>query len=259
MGRIEDIKLAEEQFISRLRENIAGGLNSAAVRTVDCLNSLRDLTGGTLLRRELESKYPLGKSVSIQINSKGSLFGKQAARVVLTGRVMLHLEKLIQQGGDDEPLAVAVLHRVLTEEADTAARSRYESVLGLFSPTGWAEEAKQFVRNDPPGSGWAASAVHPILIGPRVTELFWDTRDDKLRPYVQRFCGLTVEERKSICRDEIQRAIVIQEFANLEKIADARGLDIDFVKDVAADLCKGSKDLRFATVRGVGPVVKRTI
>ena len=259
MADREAAKLAEEQFISRFRENIAESLGSATLRTSDCVDRLRDLTRGTLLRRELEAKYPLGKSVAIQIGGTCGLFGKQTGRVMLTSRVMLRLERFVEQEVDNEPLSIAILHGVLTEEADAAVRSRNESVLGLFSPTGWAEAARQFVRNDPPGSGWAARSVHPILIGPRIAELFWDTRDGKLRPYVPRFCGLTVEERKSVCRDDIQRAIVIQEFANLEKIAGARGFDIDFVKDVAGDLCKGSKDLKLAAVRGVGPVVKRTI
>lgn len=179
--------------------------------------------------------------------------------MLLAGRMAFRLARFVEQGEDREPFSLAELSAILSRESDIARRSAYESVVGLFSPTGWSEEARRFVRNTPAGSGWASGVVHPILIGPEITELVWDAKDSKLRPYVQYFCGLTVEERKSICREGIQRAIVIQEFANLEKIAEARGFDIDFVKSVAKELCGQSKDLKLATVRGVGPVVKKMI
>ena len=259
MADTETAKLAEEQFISRLRENVCAGPGTGVLRASDGVSGLRDLTKGALLRRELEAKYPLGKSLTIQIDSKPGLFGRRTEKVILTGRVVLRLERFVEHGRDDQPLALVELRRVLSEETDIATRNRLGSVLGLFSPVGWTEDARQFVKNDPPGTGWASGAVRPILIGPQITDLTWDEKDGKLRPYVQHFCGLTVAERKSVCQDEIRQAIVIQEFANLEKIADARGFDIGFVKDVAKELCCGAKDLKLATVRGVGPVVKRTI
>lgn len=253
----EVAKLAEEQFVSRFRENISESFRSATVRTSDCVDRLRDLTKGTLLRRELEAKYPLGKGVAAQIDAKPGLFGGRMEKVVLTGRVMLRLERFIEQDRDDQPLSLMELHRVLSEEADVATRNRCGSVLGLFSPVGWAEDASQFVKNDPPGSGWASGVVHPILIGPAVTDLTWDGKDATLRAYIQHFCGLTQDERRRVCRDEIQKAVVVQHFANLQKIAEARGFVLDFVEDVAKDLCQETADLRLATVRGVGPVVKR--
>jgi len=257
MANTEVAKLAEEQFISRFRENISESSGCAAVRTLDCVDRLRDLTKGTLLRRELEAKYPLGKSMAAQIDGRPERLSKQGDRFMLTGRVVLRLECFVEQGYDEDPLLLMELHRILSEETDVATRNRCGSLLGLFSPTGWTEDARQFVKNDPPGSGWACGVVHPILIGPAIAELLWDTRDAQLRKYVQYFCGLTLEERKRVCRDEIQKAVVVQDFANLEKIAEARGFGVEFVKGVAKDLCRDSTDLKLATVRGVGPVVKR--
>jgi hypothetical protein len=257
MTHREAARLAEEQFISRLRENIAESLGSGTVRASDSVNRLRDLTDGTLLRRELEAKYPLGKSVAVQMTGAPGLFGRRAGSVMLTGRVVLRLERFVEQECDEEPLSLIELHRVLAEEADVAARNRCESVLGLFSPTGWAGQAGQFVRNDPPGSGWASGVVHPVLIGPLVAELLWDTKDATLRQYVQLLCGLTLQERKQVCRDEIQKAVVVQDFANIQKIAEASGFAVDLVKDVAKDLCQETAGLKLATVKGVGPVVKR--
>lgn len=256
MGDCERARVKEDQFLSRLRENLGV---EGTLTTSDCMVDLRRLTEGRLLRSELETKYPLGRTVSMRLNPKTRVFGRPGESILLTGRVVLRLDRLVERGADDEPLSMAELHNVLLAESDTARRNRCESVLGLFSPTGWDPEAKRFVLNDPPGSGWVAGEVHPILIGPEITDLLWDTKDSKLRQYVPRFCGLTIEERRRVCTDEMQRAIVVQEFANLEKIADARGFDLAFVKEVAKELCRQSRDLKLANVRGVGPVVKRTI
>jgi len=257
MVNAEAAKLAEEQFVSRFRENISASFGPATVRTADCVDRLRDLTRGGLLRRELEAKYPLGKSLVVQIDGKSGLFGRRTERVTLTGRVVLRLERFVEQDGDDQPVSMMELHRVLSEETDVATRNRCGTVLGLFSPVGWADDARQFVRNDPPGSGWASGVVRPILIGPAITSLIWDGKDATVQVYVQHFCGLTPDERRSVCRDEIQKAVVVQDFANLQKIADAKGFVLDFVKEVARDLCQETTDLKLATVRGVGPVVKR--
>ncbi len=257
MSNTETVKLAEERFITRFRDNVCGTPGAGAMRSEDCVSQLRDLTKGAVLRRELEAKYPLGKNVTIQIDGRSGLFGKRTERVVLTARVVLRLERFVQEDTDDEPLSLMELHRILSEETDTATRNRCGSLLGLFSPVGWSEDARQFVRNDPPGSGWASAWVHPVLVGPEIVTLFWDAKDAGVRQHIQYFCGLTLEERRQVCRDEIQKAVVVQDFANLEKIAEARGLGVAFVKDVATNLCQESADLKLTTVRGVGPVVKR--
>ena len=256
MDDLGQVKLKEGQFLGRLRENMAG---AGTLSASDSLAELRRLTEGRFLRSELEAKYPLGRAIFVRVHSKARSIGKVGPQTMLTGRVVVRLERFVEQGADDEPISMTELHGILSQESDAARRNRYESMLGLFSPTGWVGEARRFVQNEPPGSGWAATTVHPILIGPEITEMVWDPKDGKLRQYIQYFCGLTVEERRRVCTDEIQRAIVIQEFANLEKIAAAKGFDIEFVKGVAKELCKGARDLKLATVRGVGPVVKRTI
>ena len=258
MVRCEEVKLKEDQFIARLSGNVGPGAGFGSPQAGDSLALLREATGGKLLRAELEAQYPLCRTLSVRAGGAGGLFGRQDSLIVLKGCVAARLKKLVEQGSDEESFSLSELHARLQEEAESAGRNRCALILGLFSPTGWAAEAQQFVRNDPPGSGWASGVVHPILIGPEITELVWDTKDSKLRQYVQYFCGLTAEERKSVCREEIQRAVLIQEFANLQKIAESRGFDVGFVKDVAKELCRQSKELKLATVRGVGPVVKRT-
>ena len=259
MVNTKKVKLKEEQFITRLQENLTAVEDAGSIQVGDSLAELRKLTDGKLLRNELEARYPLGKSLSKRITPKSRPFIKDSQPIILTGKVVIRLDRFVEAGGDEESISLDELSSTLTKESDVANRSRCECILGLYSPTGWAEEAKAFVKNEPPGSGWASNSVYPILIGPEITELVWDTTSDKLSKYIQCFCGLTLEERSRVCKDEIQRAILVQEFANLEKIAQANGFDLDFVKKIAKELASGSKDLAVAKVSGVGWVLKKKI
>jgi len=251
------VKVCEQQFIERLLENLAAAENAGGLQESDSLSELRKLTGNTLLRNELIAKYPLGKSLSVRITPKSGLFSKESQPIVLTGKVVIRLDRFVEKGSDEEPFFLAELHSILIKESDLANRSRYESILGLYSPTGWVEDVKAFILNNPPGSGWASNRVYPILIGPEITELVWDNNSDKLRKYIQYFCGLTLEERSRICKDQLQRAVLVQEFANLEKIANEKGFRIEFVKDIAKKMTTGDRDLVLRKVPGVGLVLKK--
>lgn len=252
-------KLKEDLFVGRLRDNVGAVENAGGIEESDNLVELRRLTGGKLLRSELESKYPLGRCISVRVSPKVGLLSKKNIPLVVSGRVIIRLERLVEKGGDEEPVSLGELNSILAKESDLANRSCHELVFGLFSPTGWAEEAEQFIRNEPPGSGWASSRVYPVLIGPEINELAWDRNSSKLSKYVQVFCGLTAEERRRICRDEIQRALLVQGFANLEKIAETKGIDIGFAKQIAKGLCREDRQLKLTTIKDVGLVLKRRI
>ena len=259
MVNYEKPKLKEEQFIERLRENLKIVETTGGLQAGDNLTELRKLTGGKLLRNELEAKYPLGKSLSVRIIPKAGLFAKERQPVVLIGKVVIRLDRFVEKGSDEEPILLAELNSILSKESDLANRSRYETILGLYSPTGWAEDATAFIENEPPGSGWASNSVYPILIGPEIRELVWDTKSDKLSRYVQCFCGLTLTERVEVCKKQINHQITVKEFANLKKIAQSNGFALDFVKKVAKEIASGSKDLVVAKVSGVGLVLKKKI
>ncbi len=251
-------KLAEDQFMSRLRDNLMALPGSGALETDDRIAELRKLTAGRMLRAELEAKFPLGRSLSVQVSgAKTGLFAKATSSVTLAGRVILHLERLVETGADDEPVCLMELNVLLSKEKEIAQRYQYVSILGLFSPTDWAADAKAFVANDPPGFGWASEHVNPILIGAQVTELQWDHNNDSLQPHVECFCGLTLQERKKVCQDKLQRAILVQEFAGLRAIAEENGFSPNFVKTVAKELASADKRLTVKKVSGVGWVVKK--
>jgi len=253
------MKICEDKFIFRLRENLLSIENASGIQEADNLAELRKLTGGKLLRNELEAKYPLGKSLSMRITSKGGMFKKDEQSIVLTGKVIVRLERFVEKGSDDEPISLNELNSILSKESDLANRSRFQLVPGLYSPTGWAEEAKGFVENEPPGSGWASNAVWPVLIGPEITELVWDRNSKLPAGYISVFCGLTLGEREQVCKEAIKRAILVQEFANLQKIAAENDFDMDFVRGVAERIGSEEKNLKLTKVKDVGLVLKRRI
>ena len=259
MIEYKQTKLKEEQFIERLRENLVAVENAGGIQVDDNLSELRKLTGGKLLRNELEAKYPLCKSLSVRITQKGKLFSKESMPIVLAGKVAVRLERFVEKGSDKEPISLSELNTILTKESDLTNRSCYESIFGLYSPTGWAEDVKAFVANDPPGSGWASNRVYPVLIGSEITELVWDKKSGKIREYIQCFCGLTLGEREQVCKDAIKKTILVQEFANLAKIAEENGFDMDFVKGVAEKVSSEEKNLKLTKVKDVGLVLKRRI
>ena len=254
-----EVKLREERFIGRLRENVAALAGAGPIRDSDAVSLLRKLTDGQQTRGELEKEYPVAKSITVRITAKGGFLRKGGQAVEVSGRVVVRLDRLVEAGSDEEAMTLGELNEILSKESDLARRGRYRSVLGLYSPTGWAQDARGFVENEPAGSGWASSSVFPMLIGPEVTQLGWDKKDKLLKEYIVCFCGLTEVERTEVCKREIGRAITVQEFANLAKIAEDKGFDIEFVKKVANTLASESKDLKLTRVKGVGLVLKRTI
>jgi len=253
------MKICEDKFIGRLRENLAMVENHGGILEGDNLAQLRKLTDGKMLRSEMESKFPLGKFVSIRITTKAGFFGKEKQAIALAGKVIIRLDNLVKSGSDDEPILLNELSVILSKESDLATRGCFDCVLGLFSPTGWNDEAKQFVINEPSGSGWASNAVYPILVGPEITELVWDKKSGKISEYIQCFCGLTLAERQQVCRDMIKRAILVQEFANLQKIASEKGFSLDFVKDVAEKIGSEQNNLKLTKIKDIGFVLKKKI
>ena len=164
-------KLAEDQFMSRLWDNLMALPGIGTPEKGERIAELRKLTHGKMLRAELEAKFPLGRSLSVQVGRlKTGLFAKASDPVTLTGRVVLHLERLVETDADDEPVSLMELNALLNKERELAQRYQRVAVLGLFSPTDWAAEVKAFVVNDPPGSGWASEQVHPILVGAQVPQ-----------------------------------------------------------------------------------------
>jgi hypothetical protein len=253
-------KFAEDQFMSRLWDNLMALPGIGTPEKGDRIAELRKLTDGRMLRAELEAKFPLGRSLSAQVvRLKAGLFAKATDPVTLAARVVLHLERLVETDADDKPISLMELNSLLNAEKELAQRYQRVCVLGLFSPTDWSEDAKAFIANDPPGSGWASEHVHPILIGAQVTVLQWDHHNERVQPYIETFCGLTLQERKKVCHDRLERAILVQGFAGLQAIADENGFSQDFVREVARDMASEDKRLTVKKVSGVGWVVKKRI
>lgn len=248
---VGDVRVLEDRFISRVRENIAAVACGGVVKAGDEIAVLRKLTGGKYLRAELAGRYPSGSWVSARVGG--------AKAVVLTGRVVLRLGRYVEAGGDDEPMGLRELHDILAAESKGSRRGRYVSVLGLFSPTGWTGQAVAFVKNEPCGSGHSSGDVAVVLVGPGVTELVWDAKSKAVSEYITCFCGLTAVERQELCRKVLDRDLAINDFAVIENAAKETGYSVSFVLNVANGLAGESEGLIVKKISQVGFVLKRSI
>lgn len=250
--------LLENKFIERLRENLHVLSGTSNITEKDSLSHLRELSGGKMLRNELEAKYPLGRSLEVRLEVKKGFFSPRRT-VVVQGQTVLRLKKYVHEAGDVQSISKVELGKILHEKAEAASKNKYDCALGLFSPTGWEVEAIDYIKNEPPGSGWASSNVWPVLIGPLTTELVWDHSSKNVQPYVASFAGLTKAERQQICTEQLEKDLLVQDFASIEKIARQNGFDPSFVETVARKVAKGKSNLKLAKVRDVGMVLKKTI
>ena len=66
MAYSAEVKILEDAFVARLRENLFCFKNASGIQEGEYLTELRKLVGNKLLRKELEEKYPLAKSLSVR-------------------------------------------------------------------------------------------------------------------------------------------------------------------------------------------------
>ncbi len=253
------IKQMEDKFIMRLSENLKAVKGAGVIESDDEIGRLRQLTGGKLLRNELESEYPAGRELSVRIQPAGRFHRAEKAATIIRGKAVLRLDKITEQGGDEDPLELDELAGFLSAESARCGRNLSRVILGLFSPTGWTPDSVSYILNDPPGSGWTSGVAHPVLIGPEITALNMDKKNETVKPYMQCFCGLTFPERMEVCRESLERDLRVKEFASIRGIASENGFEYSFVMDVARKLAGERSDYAVKKIPGAGVVLKKKL
>ncbi len=251
--------MKEEQFISRLRANLSDLAGGIQLREGDGIAILRKLTNNQLLRNELCARYPLGKELGLRLAPVKKLFGESLPGVQLAGKVVLRYDLLVADGGYDEPMGQGDLHTLLKEREQSLGMANEALILGLYSPTGWNQGARDYVVNDPPGSGWPGGRVLPILIGPDITSLVWDRKQELILRHVPIFSGLTRQEREAACRDAMVHELRVREFAGLEQLALEHYWESGLVEKVARKLAEEDHRLTVVKIKEVGMVIKRRV
>ncbi len=131
------------------------------------------------------------------------------------------------------------------------------AVLAVFSASGWQEEAVAYARNDPPGSGYAGGRVHLVLVGPAATDVVTCGHDEVARALRPVLRGRTEDEEEAVAREAIERALTLDDYAVLDRVASGGGLDPACVERAAREMASRDEALRIEKLRGAGRVLRR--
>ncbi len=143
------------------------------------------------------------------------------------------------------------------EEARLRNKLDLEAVVALFSASGWDDGAVRYVRNDPPGSGYTHRTVHLVLVGPAPNDTVRCAHDEltlSLKPVLR---GRTDEEEEAVARERIERALTLDGYAVLERVARDADLDGTCVERAARSMASKDRQLRLENLSGAGTVLRR--
>ncbi|MHC5055625.1 MAG: hypothetical protein ACYTKD_13025 [Planctomycetota bacterium] len=165
----------------------------------------------------------------------------------------------VRGAASGRPAGIDTLKDVIAaEEKRFRNRLDLEAVVALFSAAGWDDESLRYVRNDPPGSGYAHRAVHLVLVGPAPGDVVRCAHDElvpALRPVLR---GRTDDEEEAVARERIERALTLDSYAVLERVTRQEELDGACVERAARDMASRDESLRLENVSGAGAVLRRS-
>lgn len=220
---------------------------------------VRRLEANLKAARRLETPLgavELGEQVYVRRNvGDAALQATLEARkgIVLRSSMQIALELAALDQGDAERLKALVAKH----EAKLRNRLDLHAVLAVYAASGWDEEAVRYARNDPPGTGYAHRGLHLVLVGPGATELVMGAHDELALSLRAVLRGRTDEEDDAIAREALRKALALDGYAVLERVARDAGLDGRVVERSARELASTDSGLRMETVSGAGMVLRR--
>ncbi len=173
--------------------------------------------------------------------------------IVLKSSMQITIELAAVEEGDAEGLKSLVTKH----EAKLRNRVDLHAVLAVYSASGWDEAAVRYARNDPPGTGYAHRALHLVLVGPGASELVMGAHDELARSLRAVLRGRTDEEDDAVARESLRKALALDNYAVLERVARDADLDETVVERAARALASTEAGLRMETVSGAGMVLRR--
>jgi len=173
--------------------------------------------------------------------------------IVLKSSMQITIELAALEEGDAEGLKSLVTKH----EAKLRNRLDLHAVLAVYAASGWDEAAVLYARNDPPGTGYAPRALHLVLVGSGASELVMGAHDELARSLRAVLRGRTDEEDDAVARESLRKALALDNYAVLERVARDADLDEAVVERAARALASTEAGLRMERVRGAGIVLRR--
>ena len=179
---------------------------SKAVRRTTRPSSFKYESGSSGTKRDPVAGGPKGAGLICDLR-KRNWFGWLRGRVVIEVHNLAHLERFDQEGYDDQSVSRMELESLLNETARHAAEQGTWQMLILYSPTGWADEARDFATGK--GSGpFRDRLVSVVLFEDDSAQFLFDEVDERLFLFKEAFStdldGATLEKARAFVDDYLE-------------------------------------------------------
>jgi len=189
--------------------------------TEDEADRLMSLLRTGFLATETEQAMPFNRTSRYRL--PGSRRGARA--LVFEARVYAHLPTLVSQGFDTEPATAPEATRLLEAAITTAEASDTLTLVGLASPTGWAEEARAVVASEETGRAFYHTLVLPYLADLAQMVVVFNPGDARLSPMAPLFAPMLLAEGIARATEAIARALATSSRVTVSEIVRDTGID----------------------------------
>lgn len=152
-------------------------------------------------------------------NSRARFTVPGVSPLVLEMRFVGHLEAFCNDGSDDTPVSLQEMLVMMEELDEEQERTSAVYVVGLASPTGWAVDAVESIRNTGTGHAYFNANMRVFLLDLLTGNVIYDELD----PETGKFAGLfrlpTPAEDQSVLADQLRAesargsGLILNEFA----------------------------------------------
>jgi excisionase family DNA binding protein len=130
--------------------------------------------------------------------------GKGADGLVLELRFLAHLSTICKEGADDRPASLEELLVVLDELEQRYETEKSMQIVGLASPTGWSQEATDYIAPSEKGNSYSHSHIGVLLLDLRKETLIYDELNGQVAGFAGLYRLATEQEDVSSLEDKLQ-------------------------------------------------------
>ncbi len=183
-------------------------------------------------------------------------FGKPHKTVVAEAFSYCSISDYADLGFDTRAVTLTTLMGVLRPIIQQAEAGDYYHVLGIASPTGWADDVIAWVNGDGSGNAYLSRNVAVCLIDSVIGEIYYNRSDNRILSYIDyfrhEFDRERVEKLKPIIRADFENVEYLEFEKMFEKTKEER-----FIIRLAFYELEREKVGRIKFVEGVGMVFMR--
>lgn len=198
------------------------------------LEGLMEALNTAFLDRVTLATTPRNSRIRYRLQAEGG-------GLALELRFLAHLPTLCNAGADDEPSTLEELMVVLDELEERHEKEGDVQVVGLASPTGWSQEAVDYIGASESGRSYSHSHIGVLLLDLRGEELLYN----ELHALTAGFAGLfrlaTEQEDVSSLEDKLQFDLLERGGIILADFAEQTGVSQEMAENAARRLVATGK------------------